>query len=93
MIPFSVGGTVLATSAGKRINFFNTKTGKTVKSFNSNHTDTIKLLAFNPDGTQLASGAEERDGTIKLWSLIPYHEPKTSAASIAEIKACFSRTL
>lgn len=69
---------------------WNVKLGTPFKILNG-HTGPVHSVVFSQDGDILVSASE--DQKIKLWSLVPYHEPKTSAALIAEIKACFSRTL
>ncbi len=35
------------------------------------HTDTVRSVAYSPDGTALASGS--RDGTVRIWSLTAPH--------------------
>jgi WD40 repeat protein len=55
-----------ATGLNRQIEIFDTSTG--VELFRlSGHAEPVNVLAFRPDGKQLASGAF--DGTVKIWSL------------------------
>ena len=44
------------------------------------HTDTVKSVAFSPDGQTLASGSG--DGTVKLWEAVfPHPNPQPAGKS------------
>jgi WD40 repeat protein len=57
---------LLPTLASAQTNPIDTRTG---------HTDTVKAIAFTPDGTTLASGGA--DQTVKLWSVATGKEIRT----------------
>ena len=57
-------GRKLALGANKNIYLWDTATGQYLSSLEG-HSDSVRSVAFSPDGERLASGS--RDETIKLW--------------------------
>ncbi len=67
-IAFSPDGSILASGGGKDevVNLWNPNTGELIKALKG-HDGTVNSVAFNLDGTVLASGT--RDGKIHLWNI------------------------
>ena len=75
-LTFSPDGKTLASgSRDTKIRLWEADTGKYIRTTGSNvgihrmlrvHTSSVSSIAFNPDGSRLASGS--RDGTIRLWN-------------------------
>ncbi len=49
------------------------------------HSDTIRSVAFSPDGTKIVSGSD--DETIKVWDSSACAEP-SNRASLAKTDSC-----
>jgi WD40 repeat protein len=54
------------TGLNRQVEIFDVSNGEKLFTL-SGHSESVNILAFRPDGTQLASGAI--DGTVKIWSL------------------------
>lgn len=69
------------------IDIHETSTGKLVQRHPRAHQTAIHRIAFNPDGTQMATGAE--DGTIRVWEnfleLNSYVEPQQEEREVTSI--------
>jgi WD40 repeat protein/serine/threonine protein kinase len=61
---FRPDGKMVATAGWKTIWLWDAATGKQIRSLQG-HTDNVSRLAFNADGTRLASGGMDR--TVRLW--------------------------
>ena len=58
---------MLASCSGDQaINLCDAATGELIQTLNG-HSDAIKSLAWNPDGSALASSSA--DNTVKIWDL------------------------
>ncbi|MXV74180.1 S8 family serine peptidase, partial [Candidatus Poribacteria bacterium] len=73
-VAFSPDGNTLATGGGTAtgdgtVLLWDVKTGENKHTL-TGHTATVRSVAFNSDGTTLASGSE--DGTVLLWNVTPY---------------------
>ena len=74
---FSPDGAVLAVVSDKSVDLLDTQNFERIRTLEG-HTGSIFSLAFHPDGTTLATGAQ--DHTIRLWDLAE----RTSAVIIKE---------
>lgn len=84
-VRWSPSGNTLAVAAGEGVRLFVNSFGGTPTYILNGHTAHVKGIAFNADGTLLASVAA--DMTIKLWDLAAQVEGQ-DAVGIREIK-CF----
>lgn len=67
-ITFSPNGKILTlrSASGKNVEIYDITLRKFITSFRG-HTDWITSMAFNPEGTILATGSDDR--TIRLWNV------------------------
>ena len=73
---WSPDGTVLITwneISGDRsqVQAWDTTTGQEIRELPSAHSDHIKDVAFNPDGTKMATASD--DNTVIIWDALRYY--------------------
>ena len=66
-IAFSPDGKLFASASSKEIKLWDLKSRLEIRTFNSDRDDSIHPIAFNNDGTLLASG--NFDGSLTIWNV------------------------
>lgn len=66
-LAYSADGTRLAITSSGTAKILDALTGKELLTFSGGHTQSIKSVAFSPDGSRLATSST--DQTVKVWDL------------------------
>ena len=76
------GGRLVSGGADGTIRFWNPDTGEELITFTTGHTEWVKTIAFDEEGTTLSSALF--NGTVEVWSLKTHQELTTFTAGLSD---------
>jgi WD40 repeat protein/serine/threonine protein kinase len=83
-VAFSPDGQRVAVAGGGEVKIWDATSGRELRTFKG-HADQVFRVAFNPDGSRLASASF--DGTVKIWDTENSQEVRTLKGHTAEVRS------
>ena len=68
-LSFNPSGSLIAVSGSQAVQIWRANSGVAMQSLRGEHEDSVRGIAFHPDGKTIATGAEDADKSIKLWDI------------------------
>ena len=78
-VTFSASGTIASASADETVRLWNLTTGELIATFDE-HTDSVRVVAFSPNGQYLASGSV--DGKVQVYKTDDPLTPPTGPLAV-----------